>query len=89
MKINEHYSELKASYLFRDIAQKTAAYKEAHPEADIIRMGIGDVTLPLCKASVIAMIEASAEMEYKKNHGHYYPLGTTLDSDAMKGDVAL
>ena len=71
MKINEHYSELKASYLFRDIAQKTAAYKEAHPEADIIRMGIGDVTLPLCKASVIAMIEASAEMGMKETFRGY------------------
>ena len=72
MKINEHYLELKASYLFRDIAQKTAAYKEAHPEADIIKMGIGDVTLPLCKASVDAM-KAGADEMGKKETFHGYP----------------
>ena len=45
MKMNHHYGELKASYLFVDIAHKVAAYQEAHPEKEIIRMGIGD---PLC-----------------------------------------
>jgi len=71
MKINEHYLELKASYLFRDIAQKTAAYKAAHPEADIIKMGIGDVTLPLCKASVDAMRAAASEMGVKETFRGY------------------
>ena len=71
MKINEHYLELKASYLFRDIAQKTAAYREAHPEADIIKMGIGDVTLPLCKASVEAMKAAADEMGKKETFRGY------------------
>ena len=71
MKINEHYLELKASYLFRDIAQKTSAYKEAHPEADIIKMGIGDVTLPLCKASVEAMKAAADEMGKKETFRGY------------------
>lgn len=71
MKINERYLELKASYLFRDIAQKTAAYKAAHPEADIIKMGIGDVTLPLCGASVEAMKSAAAEMGVKETFRGY------------------
>ena len=44
MKMNKHYNELKASYLFVDIAHKVAAYQEAHPEKEIIRLGIGDVT---------------------------------------------
>lgn len=47
MKMNKHYNELKASYLFVDIAHKVAAYQEAHPEKEIIRLGIGDVTLSL------------------------------------------
>ena len=52
MKMNHHYGELKASYLFVDIAHKVAAYQEAHPEKEIIRMGIGDVTQPLAKCVV-------------------------------------
>ena len=44
MKMNKHYNELKASYLFVDIAHKVAAYQEAHPEKELIRLGIGDVT---------------------------------------------
>ena len=71
MKINRNYQNLKASYLFRDIAQKTAAYKEAHPDADIIKMGIGDVTLPLCRAAVDAMAEAVAEMGVKETFRGY------------------
>ena len=55
MKMNHHYGELKASYLFVDIAHKVAAYQEAHPEKEIIRMGIGDVTQPLAKCVVEAM----------------------------------
>ena len=39
MKMNKHYNELKASYLFVDIAHKVAAYQEAHPEKEIIRLG--------------------------------------------------
>ena len=52
MKMNKHYNELKASYLFVDIAHKVAAYQEAHPEKEIIRLGIGDVTQPLAKCVV-------------------------------------
>ena len=55
MKMNHHYGELKASYLFVDIAHKVAAYQEAHPEKEIIRLGIGDVTQPLAKCVVTAM----------------------------------
>lgn len=72
MKINSNYLNLKPSYLFKTIAEKTNEYKKAHPEADIIRMGIGDVTLPLCKASVDAMKAASEEMG-NINTFHGYP----------------
>ncbi len=52
MKINRHYLELQESYLFSTIAKKVSAYTAAHPEKEVIRMGIGDVTLPLCPAVV-------------------------------------
>ena len=45
--INSNYLNIKESYLFSDIAKRTAAFKEANPDADIIRLGIGDVTKPL------------------------------------------
>ena len=46
-KINSNYQKLPGSYLFSEIARRTAAYTAAHPEAKLIKMGIGDVTLPL------------------------------------------
>ncbi len=45
-KINENYQKLPGSYLFSTIAQKVAAYTKAHPDKNLIRLGIGDVTLP-------------------------------------------
>ena len=53
-----------ASYLFVDIAHKVAAYQEAHPEKEIIRLGIGDVTQPLAKCVVTAMQDAAAALRY-------------------------
>ena len=64
MKMNHHYGELKASYLFVDIAHKVAAYQEAHPEKEIIRLGIGDVPQPLAKCVVTAMQDAAAALRY-------------------------
>ncbi len=46
--VNDNYCNLKDSYLFSQIAQKVNAYVAEHPEKKVIRMGIGDVTLPLC-----------------------------------------
>lgn len=72
MKINKHYLELENSYLFKTIAKKAADYKNEHPEADIIKMGIGDITLPLPECAVKAMGEAVSEMG-KKETFHGYP----------------
>ena len=58
MKLNKHYSELNESYLFSTIAHKVAAYQKANPDKDIIRLGIGDVTLPLAKSVTDAMLKA-------------------------------
>ncbi len=73
MKINQNYLNLKESYLFSDIAKKTAAYKAENPDADIIRLGIGDVTLPLCGAVVDAFNAAVAEMGNKETFRGYGP----------------
>ena len=85
MKINQNYKKLKESYLFSDIAKKTAAYKAEHPEADIIRLGIGDVTLPLCNAVVDALHTAADEMGAKDTFKGYGPeQGYGFLKDAIK-----
>lgn len=62
MKTNPSFAALEQSYLFSTIAKKVAAYKAAHPEAQVIRLGIGDVTLPLAPCIVEAMHKAVDEM---------------------------
>jgi len=85
MKINPHYLELKESYLFSDIAKKTAAYKSENPGADIIRLGIGDVTLPLCDAVVSAFHTAADEMGKKESFKGYGPeQGYAFLKDAIR-----
>lgn len=85
MKINANYLNLKQSYLFSDIAKKTAAYKTANPDADIIRLGIGDVTLPLCDEVVAAFHAASDEMGAKETFKGYGPeQGYAFLKDAVR-----
>jgi LL-diaminopimelate aminotransferase len=60
--INENYLKLKSSYLFSDIAKRVNAFKQAHPEREIIRFGIGDVTQPLPKVCTDAFHKATDEM---------------------------
>lgn len=85
MKINTNYKKLKESYLFSDIAKKTAAYKAENPNADIIRLGIGDVTLPLCSAVVDALHKATDEMGKKETFKGYGPeQGYGFLKDAIK-----
>lgn len=62
LTINEHYLKLQASYLFSDIAKRVAAFQAAHPDVEVIKMGIGDVTNPLPQACVEAMHRAVDEM---------------------------
>jgi len=72
-QVNENFLKLKASYLFSEIAHKVADYKAAHPEADIIRLGIGDVTQPLCPAVIEAMHKAVEEMASAETFRGYGP----------------
>lgn len=75
-QINENYGKLPGSYLFSTIAKKVTAYKTEHPEADIIRLGIGDVTLPLAPAVIAAMHKATEEMGAQETfHGYAPDLG--------------
>ena len=72
-KINSNYLLLPNSYLFAEIARKVKAYQEANPNADIIRMGIGDVTRPLTPSIVKAMEKAAEEMEHAETFRGYGP----------------
>lgn len=73
MKINENYLKLGGNYLFSEIAKRVEAYKKENPQANIIKMGIGDVTLPLPKACVNAMKEACDEMGRAETFRGYGP----------------
>ena len=70
---NMHYADLKESYLFYNIAQKTKAYLEEHPEAHLYRMGIGDVSLPLCDAVIKKLHEAVDDQADKVRFHGYMP----------------
>ena len=70
---NKHYGDLKDSYLFYNIAQKTKAYLEKNPDKHLYRMGIGDVSLPLCDAVIKALHEAVNDQATKENFHGYMP----------------
>src|SRR5262245_53782928 len=72
-RINEHYRKLQAGYLFPEIGRRVRAFSEAHPDARVIRLGIGDVTLPLAPAVVEAMRDASVEMGSASGFRGYGP----------------
>ena len=70
---NMHYRDLKESYLFAGIAQKVKKYQLEHPEKHIYRMGIGDVSLPLCDAVIAALHEGVADQANKETFHGYMP----------------
>ncbi len=75
-KVNTNFQKLPGSYLFSTIAKKVAAYQEANPNADIIRLGIGDVTQPIAPAMINALHSAVDEMgDAKTFHGYAPDLG--------------
>ncbi|WP_444660041.1 LL-diaminopimelate aminotransferase [Caproiciproducens sp. R2] len=73
LKVNENFIKLPASYLFVDIAKKVNEFSRQHPETEIIRLGIGDVTRPLPKAVVKAMQAAAEEMGQAETFRGYGP----------------
>ncbi|MCR5246773.1 MAG: LL-diaminopimelate aminotransferase [Paludibacteraceae bacterium] len=86
--INDNFQKLPGSYLFSEIAKRVALYKESNPSAKIIRMGIGDVTLPLCDAVIKAMHKAVDEMAdpstfhgYGPEQGYKFLIDTIIKND--------
>ena len=73
MKLNKHYTELNESYLFSTIARKVREFQAANPERDVIRLGIGDVTLPLAASVTEAMHKAVDEQGRKESFHGYIP----------------
>lgn len=83
---NMHYADLQDSYLFARIAQKTAAYLDGHSGARLLRMGIGDVTLPLCGCVIDALHQAVEDQASKGSfHGYMPECGAPFLRDAIAG----
>jgi len=85
VKINRHYGELENSYLFFNISQKVNAFQESHPEAKILRLGIGDVTRPLCPAVIDALHGGVADQGRKETFRGYQ---SELGCDFLRQAIA-
>ena len=84
MEINKNYKNLEASYLFSTIAKKVKEFVEKNPDKKVIRLGIGDVTRPLCKSVVEAMKNAVSEMgTFEGFHGY----GPEQGYDFLKKEI--
>ena len=89
LKPNAHYTELKDSYLFYHIAQKTKAYLDVHPDAHLYRMGIGDVSQPLCKAAIEALHTAVDDQAQESTfHGYMPECGAPFLREAIAAHYA-
>ena len=89
MKFNTNYSNISDSYLFSTIAKKVAAYQAACPDKKVLRLGIGDVTLPLAPAVISALHSAVDEMAAKETFRGYGPeQGYGFLKDAVAGYYA-
>ncbi len=83
---NKHYADLKDSYLFYHIAQKTKAYLNDHPGKRLYRMGIGDVSLPLCGEVIRALHEAvDDQADGERFHGYMPECGAPFLRAAIAG----
>jgi len=84
MKLNENFYKLSESYLFSTVAKKRRAYQEKNPDAKLISLGIGDVTLPFPKVVIDALVDASKEMGVKETFKGYPP---EYGYDFLKEDI--
>lgn len=84
-KINTNFQKLPGSYLFSTIGKKVAEFSAANPDKDIIRLGIGDVTQPICPAIIDAMHKAVDEMADKSTFKGYAP---DLGYDFLRSAIA-
>ena len=88
MKINSNFLKLESSYLFSTVARKQREYQAAHPDKEVIRLSIGDVTKPLVPAVIEAMHKAVDEMAdeatfrgYPPEYGYDFILGAIQKND--------
>ena len=73
MKLNNNYNNLEESYLFSTVAKKVSEFAQNNPDKKIIKLGIGDVTLPLCSAVINALHNAVNEMSSQDTFRGYGP----------------
>ena len=85
IRINENYPKLASHYLFSEVAQRVAAFQRAHPDRRVVKLGIGDVTLPLSPAVVAAFRNAVDEMGSEAGFRGY---GPDLGYDFLRGPIA-
>ncbi len=86
LALNRHYNDLKDSYLFARIAEKTAAYLREHPGKRLLRMGIGDVSQPLCPAVIEALHAAVEDQAHGDTfHGYLPECGAPFFREAAAG----
>ena len=89
LRPNGNYRNLKESYLFYNISQKVAAYKEKHPELPLYRLGIGDVSLPLCSEAIRALHAAvDDQADARTFHGYTPECGIPEFREAVTGYYA-
>ena len=88
LKVNDNYLKLPGSYLFAEIARRVAAYSAQHPEKNLVRMGIGDVTRPLAPSVIEAMHKAVDEMGkadtfkgYGPDYGYDFLINAICEND--------
>ena len=94
--INDNFLKLSNNYLFSEIAKRVKTFKESHPDRNVISLGIGDVTQPLPKASVNAMVKAVEEMGnmatfrgYGPEHGYDFLINAIIKNDYLPRGVEL
>ncbi|MEE0939397.1 LL-diaminopimelate aminotransferase [Methanobrevibacter sp.] len=96
VKINENYLKLKSSYLFVEVARRETEFRKANPDADIIKMGIGDVTKPLVPAVIEAfhaavdeLADAETFMGYGPEQGYEFLAKAIIENDYNKYGIDL
>ncbi|MDE5548072.1 MAG: LL-diaminopimelate aminotransferase, partial [Clostridia bacterium] len=87
MKLNENFFNLQDSYLFAAVGKKTAEYKAKHPEKEVIRLSIGDVTRPLVPIVIEAMHRAVDDMSRRDSFKGYGPDQTCYGYDALLDSI--
>ena len=93
-RVNEHYLKLQAGYLFPEIGRRVSAFQRSHPDAPVIKLGIGDITLPLAPAIVEALHAAVDEMGeqahgYGPENGYGFLTELILEHDFKSRGVSL